>query len=129
MPPSNSNPHAYAAQIGAVDLHLFNEGRHVKLYEKLGAHPVEVDGCAGVMFRVWAPNARRVSVIGGWNGCDMSAAPMAPPGDSGICALFAPGLRRCEQYQYTSSRTWGLCVEKAIGRVLRKPAWTGHRWV
>jgi 1,4-alpha-glucan branching enzyme len=100
MSPWNSNPHAYAAQIGAVDLHLFNEGRHVRLYEKLGAHPVELDGQTGVVFRVWAPNARTVSLIGGWNGWDKSVAPMAPLGDSGIWERFVPGLQRGETYKY-----------------------------
>jgi 1,4-alpha-glucan branching enzyme len=114
MSPWNSNPHAYAAQIGAVDLHLFNEGRHVKLYEKLGAHPVELDGQTGVMFRVWAPNARTVSLIGGWNGWDKSVAPMAPLGDSGIWERFVPGLQRGEKYKYHIRSSHGdHAVDKA----------------
>ena len=97
MSPWNSNPHAYAAQIGTVDLHLFNEGRHVRLYEKLGAHPVELDGHIGVVFRVWAPNARSVSLIGSWNGWNKSVAPMAHFGDLGIWKRFVPGLQRGEK--------------------------------
>jgi 1,4-alpha-glucan branching enzyme len=114
MSPWNSNPHAYAAQIGAVDLHLFNEGRHVRLYEKLGAHPVELDGHTGVVFRVWAPNARSVSLIGGWNGWDKSVAPMAPLGDSGIWERFVPGLQRGEKYKYHIRSNQGdYAVDKA----------------
>jgi 1,4-alpha-glucan branching enzyme len=100
MPPININPHAYADQIGAVDLHLFNEGRHVKLYEKLGAHPVQRGGDTGVVFRIWAPNARRVSVIGDWNDWNTGATPMAAIGDSGIWERFVAGLEPGRRYKY-----------------------------
>jgi len=114
MPIVNSNPHAYAGDIGEVDLHLFNEGRHTKLYEKLGAHPVTRAGQAGVMFRVWAPNAERVSVIGSWNGWDKSALPMAPLGSSGIWERFVPGLERGALYKYhIQSHHHGYHVDKA----------------
>jgi 1,4-alpha-glucan branching enzyme len=109
-----SNPHAYAAQIGTVDLHLFNEGRHAKLYEKLGAHPVEFDGKSGIMFRVWAPNARNVAVIGSFNGWDRQAAPMSPLFSSGIWERFVPGLKNGEIYKYhIESHNQGYRVDKA----------------
>ena len=112
--PTNSNPHVYAAQIGAVDLHLFNEGRHVKLYEKFGAHPVERDGETGVVFRVWAPNAHSVSLIGTWNDWDKRATPMAPLADSGIWERFVPGLPRGDVYKFhLVSTLGGFAVDKA----------------
>src|SRR6201995_5697683 len=112
--PINTNPHAYAGEIGAMDLHLFNEGRHYKLYEKLGAHPVSRDGKAGVVFRVWAPNADHVSVIGSWNGWDKSSAPMTPIGSSGIWERFVPKLQRGEHYKYhIESHHHGYQVDKA----------------
>jgi 1,4-alpha-glucan branching enzyme len=100
MPTTNTNPHAYAEQVGDIDLHLFNEGRHVKLYEKLGSHPVERGGVAGVVFRVWAPNAKRVSLMGTFNDWDKRSLPMAALGSSGIWERFVPGLQRGEVYKY-----------------------------
>ena len=96
MPAVNSNPHAYAGEIGSMDLHLFNEGRHTKLYEKLGAHPIAREGRAGWVFRVWAPNARSVSLIGTFNGWNPRATPMTPLASSGIWERFMPGLDRGE---------------------------------
>jgi 1,4-alpha-glucan branching enzyme len=109
-----ANPHAYAAMIGATDLHLFNEGRHARLYEKLGAHPVEIEGRTGVMFRVWAPNARDVSLIGGWNDWNPHDDPMTPVGSSGIWERFVPDLSRGEVYKYhVASNYGGYEVDKA----------------
>ena len=53
--------------ISDFDLYLFGEGRHERIYERLGAHPGETDGVAGTRFAVWAPNAERVSVVGPFN--------------------------------------------------------------
>ena len=114
MPTVNSNPHAYAGDIGEMDLHLFNEGRHTKLFEKLGAHPITRDGTVGVVFRLWAPNAKSVSVIGTWNGWDKAAHPMTPLGSSGIWERFIPGLARGELYKYhVVSQHGGYSVDKA----------------
>jgi 1,4-alpha-glucan branching enzyme len=66
--------------IGDTDLHLFNEGSHLRLWEKLGAHPGTSGARAGTHFAVWAPGAERVSVIGDWNGWNRDAAPLAPRG-------------------------------------------------
>ncbi|MGE3705823.1 MAG: alpha-amylase family glycosyl hydrolase, partial [Vicinamibacterales bacterium] len=110
----NSNPHAYAGRMGDIDLHLFNEGRHLKLYEKLGAHPVEVDGQPGVVFRVWAPNARSVAVVGGWNRWDASTTPMVSLGGSGVWERFVPGVQRGEIYKFhIVSNHDGYEVDKA----------------
>ena len=68
-----------------LDLHLFNEGTHLRLFEKLGAHPiVSATGPARTYFAVWAPNAQSVSVIGDFNGWDETAHRLAPRAQSGI---------------------------------------------
>jgi 1,4-alpha-glucan branching enzyme len=82
--------------LGDHDLHLFNEGTHVRLYEKLGAHLV----AGGVSFAVWAPNAERVSVIGDFNGWDAERNALAPIGASGIWAGVVPGARRGHLYKF-----------------------------
>jgi len=83
------------------DLYLFREGTHRRLYEKLGAHILEVDGEAGVHFGVWAPNAEGVSVIGDFNGWDPGKNPLGMPCvDSGIWEGFIPGVRQGELYKF-----------------------------
>ena len=64
--------------LGAMDLHLFNEGTHERLYEKLGAHPLTIGGRSGTHFAVWAPDAESVSVIGDFNGWDNIRHPLYP---------------------------------------------------
>jgi 1,4-alpha-glucan branching enzyme len=114
MPTVNSNPHAYAGEIGTLDLHLFNEGRHVKLFEKMGSHPIVRDGKAGFVFRVWAPNARSVALIGSFNDWDKLALPMTSLGGSGIWETFVPGLQSGALYKYhVKSNVQGYSVDKA----------------
>jgi 1,4-alpha-glucan branching enzyme len=88
------------ALLGDQDLHLFNEGTHVRLYRQLGAHPGKVGGVAGVNFAVWAPNAERVSVTGDFNGWDAERHPLAAVGASGIWAGFVAGARHGHLYKY-----------------------------
>ena len=84
-----------------LDIHLFREGNHFKLYEKLGAHLTNRDGTAGVAFAVWAPNAERVSVIGDFNGWNPEANLLqARPDGSGIWEGFVPGLEKGTLYKY-----------------------------
>jgi 1,4-alpha-glucan branching enzyme len=66
------------------DLFLFNEGSHLRLYEKLGSHLVTHQGLAGTYFAVWAPSAARVGVIGDFNGWDRGSHPLRTRGSSGI---------------------------------------------
>jgi 1,4-alpha-glucan branching enzyme len=103
-----------ATQLGDTDLHLFNEGSHVRLWEKLGAHPGVVAGRAGTHFAVWAPSAARVSVIGDWNGWQPDAAPLALRASSGIWEGFLPDVGAGAAYKYhVTSRYDGYRVDKA----------------
>jgi 1,4-alpha-glucan branching enzyme len=83
------------------DLYLFNEGTHVRVYDKLGAHPLTVDDTPGVGFAVWAPNADAVSVIGDFNAWDPNAAPLHARGSSGIWEGFVPGIGQGALYKYS----------------------------
>jgi 1,4-alpha-glucan branching enzyme len=101
------------SQLTPEDLYLFNEGSHLHLYEKLGAHPVTKDGTAGTQFAVWAPNAERVSVIGDFNGWDNNANPMTAVGASGIWQAFVPDVSKGAHYKYhIVSRHLGYQVDK-----------------
>src|SRR5438067_7678044 len=82
------------------DYHLFNEGSHHRLWEKLGSHPMERNGVAGTMFGVWAPNARAVSVVGDWNGWDPESHPLESRGASGIWEGFVPRVHKGMKYKY-----------------------------
>ncbi|NLE95083.1 MAG: 1,4-alpha-glucan branching protein GlgB [Dehalococcoidia bacterium] len=82
------------------DIYLFNEGSHFRLYEKLGARPMEVDGQEGVHFAVWAPNAVRVSVVGDFNGWKPGSHQLRPVHSSGIWEGFCPGLSTGSLYKY-----------------------------
>ena len=92
------------------DLHLFNEGTHVSLADKLGAHPA----ADGTTFAVWAPNAEAVSVVGDFNAWRPSSHPLRPRATSGIWEGFVPGVRRGAHYKYhVVSRLNGYRVDKA----------------
>jgi 1,4-alpha-glucan branching enzyme len=100
--------------IGDTDLHLFNEGSHLRLWEKLGAHPGVSDGRTGTWFAVWAPSAERVGVVGDWNRWRPDDALLARCGDSGIWQGFVPGVERGARYKYhVASRYDGYRVDKA----------------
>src|SRR5207253_10417604 len=96
------------------DYHLFNEGSHHRLWDKLGSHPIERDGLVGTMFAVWAPNARSVSVVGDWNGWSPQSNPLESRGASGIWERFIPGVHKGMKYKYhIVSQHAGYEVEKA----------------
>jgi 1,4-alpha-glucan branching enzyme len=96
------------------DLYLFNEGSHLRLYEKLGAHLARRGGLEGTCFAVWAPNAERVFVMGDFNGWSKSSYPLRPKGQSGIWEGFIPGVGEGATYKYhIVSRYKGYQVDKA----------------
>jgi 1,4-alpha-glucan branching enzyme len=96
------------------DLHLFNEGSHVRLYDKLGAHTIEHEGKRGTCFAVWAPNAEEVSVIGDFNGWSKRRDTLVPRASSGIWEGFLDGVEPGALYKYhIRSRHRGYTVDKA----------------
>jgi 1,4-alpha-glucan branching enzyme len=96
------------------DLFLFNEGSHLRLYDKLGSHIVTHDGLAGAYFAVWAPSASHVSVIGDFNGWDRGTHRLRARDSSGIWEGFVPGVVAGTKYKYwIESQHGGYKVEKA----------------
>jgi 1,4-alpha-glucan branching enzyme len=96
------------------DIYLFREGSHYRLFEKLGAHPITVEGTEGTLFAVWAPNARSVAVTGDFNGWDKSRHFLSPRHDgSGIWEGFFPGVAAGALYKYyIVSHVGGYQAEK-----------------
>ncbi len=96
------------------DVYLFREGKHSRLYEKLGAHHMELDGAAGTHFAVWAPNAKQVSLIGDFNDWKPGSHPLLPhDDDSGLWEGFLPGLGEGALYKYhVISKYDGYSVQK-----------------
>src|ERR1035441_7887627 len=102
------------SRLDSTDVSLFNEGRHFRLYEKLGAHPMTVGGVSGVLFAVWAPNAERVAVVGDFNDWNGTRHPLSPHGDSGVWEGFLPGATAGMRYKYRLlSRLGGGEFDKA----------------
>jgi len=96
------------------DCYLFNEGTHFRLHDKLGAHPMTVDGVDGTYFAVWAPDAERVFLMSDGNHWSKSSDPLVPHGSSGIWEGFVPGVGVGMRYKYhVVSRYRGYRVDKA----------------
>jgi 1,4-alpha-glucan branching enzyme len=94
------DPYQFAPILGEVDEHLISEGTHLNLWRKLGAHPGTHGGFDGVSFAVWAPAARRVSVVGDFNGWDGRRHVMRRRGQTGVWEIFLPGVKAGERYKY-----------------------------
>src|SRR4051812_41517024 len=104
---------AVESLLGQQDLYLFNEGSHLRLYDKLGAHPRTVNGVRGVSFAVWAPAAHYVSVIGDFNGWNRGSHPLHPRESSGVWEGFVAGLGPGAVYKYhVASRVNNYAVDK-----------------
>lgn len=86
--------------LGDMDIYFLSEGTHLDEYHRLGAHPIVLDGVPGVSFAVWAPNARRVSVVGTFNEWDGRRHLMRPRGSSGVWELFIPHIAAGVMYKY-----------------------------
>ena len=98
-----------AESLGELDLHLAGEGKHEHLYERLGAHP----GDDGVVFAVWAPNARAVSVVGDWNRWDAGADPLSLAGVSGIWHCSVEDAQEGQAYKFALHGADGVTRLKA----------------
>jgi 1,4-alpha-glucan branching enzyme len=132
------DPYRYGRVLTDFDLHLFGEGTHLRIFEKLGAHRIRVGPTDGVHFAVWAPNADRVSLVGDFNGWDGRVHPMRRLAPSGVWELFIPDLPDGEKYKFEVRTRSGAVVKKIdpYGRAFEQPPRTaavvrdisGYQW-
>ncbi|MBT0781974.1 1,4-alpha-glucan branching protein GlgB [Paracoccus sp. pheM1] len=130
--------------LGELDEHLLGEGRHHGLWQALGAHVIEHQGTAGTHFAVWAPNARRVSLIGDFNAWDGRRHVMRRRGATGVWEIFMPGLGDGTAYKYEILGAYGGLAQKAdpVGFGAQHPpatasvvrdiagyGWSDHGWM
>ena len=94
------DPYSFGPVLGPMDDYYIREGSHLRLFDKMGAHPMTLEGVEGFHFAVWAPNARRVSVVGNFNDWDGRRHPMRLRGDTGIWEIFLPGITEGHAYKY-----------------------------
>jgi 1,4-alpha-glucan branching enzyme len=139
------DPYAFPYLLSEFDLHLMGEGRHYDTYEKLGAHLKTLEGARGVHFAVWAPSAKRVSLVGDFNRWDGRVNPMRARGSSGIWELFVPELGEGAIYKYEVIGANGamlpLKADPYAFRAELRPntgsvvvnldshVWTDHKWM
>lgn len=107
------DPYSFPPGISDMDIYLFNQGTHYNIYEKLGANPMVMDGVEGVLFGVWAPNAKRVSVIGEFNSWDGRRNAMRLLESSGIWEIFIPGLKDNDRYKFEIKTSKGDIIQKS----------------
>ncbi|HEY7000437.1 MAG TPA: 1,4-alpha-glucan branching protein GlgB [Candidatus Udaeobacter sp.] len=107
------DPYQYGPIMGEVDLHLFAEGQHWKIYEKFGAHVRTIGDATGVYFAVWAPNAQRVSVVSDFNDWDGRVNPMRKLIGSGVWELFLPGIKQGAHYKFELRSQTGVLLLKS----------------
>ena len=139
------DPYRFGPTLGPLDVHLLGEGRHHDLGHVLGAHPADMDGVSGVRFAVWAPNARRVSVVGSFNDWDGRRHPMRLHGGAGVWDLFIPGTGPGAIYKYELTGpdggtlplkadpvAWAAELPPATASVVAsgaEPHWTDAEWL
>ena len=108
------DPYAFGPTLTEQEMYLFNEGRLLESWRTFGAQTMTVDGVEGVRFAIWAPNAERVSVVGGFNNWDGRIHAMRSRGNSGIWELFIPGLHPGDLYKIEiRSRATGQIMVKS----------------
>jgi len=106
------DPYRYGRVLTDFDLHLFGEGTHLRIFEKLGAHRITIGSTVGVHFAVWAPNADRVSLIGDFNGWDGRVHAMRLLVPAGVWEIFIPDLPDGEKYKFEIRTRTGALVQK-----------------
>jgi len=109
---SMADPYSVPSRFSDFDLHLFNAGNHRQIYERLGAHPAEHHGIAGVHFAVWAPNAQSIQVIGDFNHWDGRQHAMQKRVPSGIWELFVPAASVGQKYKFRVRGCHGEVIDK-----------------
>lgn len=139
------DPYRFEPEISEYDLYLFHEGNHYEIYEKLGAHPMKLNGVDGIHFAVWAPNAASVSIVGNFNHWYAGAHPMKRIHLSSVWGLFIPGLKEGEVYKLAlKSKFTGHVHYKAdpyatqaeirpntasVASALHKYNWKDQKWI
>ena len=123
---NTKNSHSPAFWLGETDVWLLAEGRHLRPWEKLGAHPCELGGVVGTAFAVWAPNARQVSVIGDFNHWDPQMHAMQHRMECGAWEVFVPGVGEGALYKFAMVGADGVSVHKIDPYALRTEPGTGH---
>lgn len=138
------DPYSFLPTFGDVDQYLFGKGVHYQLYRALGGRLAEQQGVSGVKFSVWAPAARRVSVVGDFNYWDGRVNPMRSLGQSGIWEVFVPGLKEGEKYKFEIKNQAGETYLKtdpmgnsselrpataSVIANLERFQWTDHEWM
>jgi 1,4-alpha-glucan branching enzyme len=101
------DPYSFPPVLGEMDVHLLAEGKHLDFSNALGSHVANIDGVSGVRFAVWAPNARRVSVVGSFNDWDGRRHPMRMRHGPGVWELFIPGVAPGAVYKYEIVSPYG----------------------
>ena len=131
------DPYFFSPQLSDYDLHLFGQGCHYRIWSKLGAHALTLDGVAGTHFAVWAPNAERVSVVGPFNLWDGRKHLMHARGTSGVWELFIPDLPVGTRYKFELHRAgrshlkadpYGFAMELRPGNCSIVASVDGFEW-
>ncbi|MFZ5658160.1 MAG: 1,4-alpha-glucan branching protein GlgB [Pseudomonadota bacterium] len=141
----HADSYAFPFSLDAADLADFSQGRLLRAWRLLGAHPITCEGVAGTRFSVWAPNAERVSVIGDFNDWDARRHLMSVHGESGVWETFLPGVGPGALYKFEMRvRDTGECLVRTdpygrsferrpltAARVTADPlhVWTDHDWM
>ena len=105
-------PYSFLPTLGEVDLYLWREQKHERMYERLGAHPRQIDGIDGASFAVWAPDAAGVSVVGDFNSWDGRLDMMRMLGNSGVWEIFVPEMEPGTLYKYEIRTRGGAIILK-----------------